>query len=253
MRPFVFLLLCCSAFAKAQSLNSYKYVLVANQYEFQSDPNDYHLNDLIVFELKKYGFEAFKTSAVKPADFNKEVCNVLTLDVVKTGFLKTKLDFVFYDCNENEVQRLQGMSRKKEFKRAYYEAVREGLAGLEKLDYKYLPDLASNRAPRKMQKTEKKKKPAVTDEAISEKQIRSDVKISKAAYQSVDKLYKAYPTTLGFELFNNEEMIARLRKGQSGSYLVSGDFNGLANLKDNNLIIELFTESGNQIIILERK
>ena len=42
----------------AQTVNDYKYVVVDNQYDFQKSANEFRLNELMVFELEKYGFTA---------------------------------------------------------------------------------------------------------------------------------------------------------------------------------------------------
>lgn len=103
MRLYTLLLLiaaCITSTAQTLTdLNNYKYVVVANQYDFQNSSNQFRFNEHIVFELKKKGFKAFLASKPMPKDMNKEQCNTLQLHLEGNTGLFTKMQFFFKDCN----------------------------------------------------------------------------------------------------------------------------------------------------------
>jgi hypothetical protein len=115
MKRLVFLVFLLSyALAESQSINNYKYVVVDNQYEFQEEANQYRLNELIVFELKKYGIDAFRNNAVIPLDMNRGLCNTLYVQAEKTGFIIINLDYKLVDCGGTVVMELpRGSSQTK--------------------------------------------------------------------------------------------------------------------------------------------
>ena len=107
-----------------KSLSDYSYVIVSEQFEFQKEKDKYQLNSLTKFLFNKHGFHAFFDSEV-PTTVNR--CDGLWAEAEGTpGFIITKVQLVLRDCNGEEVYRTEyGHSKLKDYKKAYYECVRE--------------------------------------------------------------------------------------------------------------------------------
>lgn len=107
-----------------KSLSDYSYVVVSEQFEFQKEKDKYQLNSLTKFLFNKYGFHAFFNDDVP---INVERCDGLWAEAEGTpGFIVTKVQLVLKDCYGEVVYRTQyGKSKVKDYKKAYYESVRE--------------------------------------------------------------------------------------------------------------------------------
>ena len=107
-----------------KSLNDYSYVVISEQFEFQTEKDKYQLNSLTKFLFNKYGFHAFFNAEVPE---NVKRCDGLWVDAEGTpGFIITKIQLVLRDCHGNEVYRTKfGKSKIKDYKEAYYESMRD--------------------------------------------------------------------------------------------------------------------------------
>ena len=130
------------------SINDYKYVTVAEKFDFLKSKNQYKLNDLTTFLLKKSGFMVLKTSDKRPQDLYKNNCLGLYANIINTkGFLKTKLHLELVNCrNEIVFTSETGSSKEKEYKKAYHEALRNAFNSVQALNFKYngtVPEISS--------------------------------------------------------------------------------------------------------------
>ena len=116
-----------------KSLSDYSYVIVSEQFEFQKEKDKYQLNSLTKFLFNKHGFHAFFDSEV-PTTVNR--CDGLWAEAEGTpGFIITKVQLVLRDCNGVEVYRTEyGHSKLKDYKKAYYECVREAFDEIIRLN-----------------------------------------------------------------------------------------------------------------------
>ena len=132
----------------AQSIiNDYKYVTVAEKFDFLKSKNQYKLNDLTSFLLTKSGFMVLNAADNKPQDLYQNNCLGLNANIINTkGFLKTKLHLELVNCrNEVVFTSETGSSKEKEYKKAYHEALRNAFNSVQALNYKYNgPDLESS-------------------------------------------------------------------------------------------------------------
>jgi hypothetical protein len=135
---FLFLLLIVSSYGFSQSINDYVAVIVPTKYEFVKSENQYRLNTLTKFNLKKAGFEAFYTNEIIPKEYN-ERCSLLYVDVnEEKGFLVTKLNITFKDCYGTVIYKSEvGKSREKEYEVSYPEALNNAFISVYALHYKY--------------------------------------------------------------------------------------------------------------------
>jgi len=101
-KALLLILFICFANTYAQnSLNDYKYVIVEKQFHFQTEPNQYNLNELTRFLLKKNGFRPILESDIFPNDLKSDYCLALQSEVKASGFLKTTVSITLKDCNNN--------------------------------------------------------------------------------------------------------------------------------------------------------
>lgn len=130
-----------SVVSVAQELNSFKYVIVPEEYNFNKEPDMFQLNSLTEFLFDKYGFEAYMENGELPEDLNNNRCNALFADVEnESGLFVTKLVVVLKDCQNKKVfVSEEGRSREKDFKTAYQEALRDAFVSIAALNYNYQP------------------------------------------------------------------------------------------------------------------
>lgn len=125
-----------------KEINNYKYVIVPLKYDFLNEKDQYRLNTLTRHLFKQKGFVTFFDEEQFPEELNKDRCKALFANVenAKGGLFATKVDITLKDCFGKEVFRTEtGSSRKKDFKEAYVEAVREAFSSIEVMDYEYQP------------------------------------------------------------------------------------------------------------------
>lgn len=134
------LLIAFQNFNFAQSdINNYKYVSVPDRFEFLKLSDQYQLNSLTKFLLKKNGFNLLEGSANYPKDLSENRCLLLNVDVLKLkGFLKTKLEVQFRNCRSEIIYKSEiGTSKQKDFQKAYHEALRSAFESVAALEYRY--------------------------------------------------------------------------------------------------------------------
>ena len=111
-KALLLILFICFANTYAQnSLNDYKYVIVEKQFHFQTEPNQYNLNELTRFLLKKNGFRPILESDIFPNDLKSDYCLALQSEVKACAFLKTTVSNTLKDCNNNILYEASGTTK----------------------------------------------------------------------------------------------------------------------------------------------
>lgn len=133
------LIITCFHTINAQSVNQYEYVVVPTEFKFLNEPDKYQLNSLTDFLFEKYGFTSFLANEELPGNYGENPCKGLLADVNdNSGLLRTKLEIVLKDCRGKVIfVSEEGISRSKEYKTAYHEALREAFKSVAALNYKY--------------------------------------------------------------------------------------------------------------------
>ena len=156
--PIIFLLCLYVLQGFSQSsVNDFKYVIVPEQFGFQNDANQYRLNQLTKFLLKKYDFLAYTDSEEFPEDLAKNNCLALRVVITVKGTLKTKATVKLLDCYNNLVFLSdEGVSKEKSFNKAYNLSIRDAFNSFEGLNYKYVQNdaLISDQSKEKSTKEE---------------------------------------------------------------------------------------------------
>ena len=124
------------------NLNSYKYVIVPNKFDFLKNKDQYQLNSLTQFLFNKYGLEALMEGEAYPEDLAKNRCLAVRSDVInESSMFKTKLGVELKDCSDQLVYTSElGESREKDYAKAYMQALRAAFKSIEALNYNYEPE-----------------------------------------------------------------------------------------------------------------
>ncbi|NND25968.1 MAG: hypothetical protein EX263_01995 [Flavobacteriaceae bacterium] len=123
------------------SVNDYKYVIVEKQFHFQNEPDEYNLNQLVKHLFRKYGFKVIIEGEQLPSDLKSNYCLALTSEVTAKGALRTKAIVFLRDCDNNVVfTSNEGLTKEKDFARAYDLAIRNAFNSFSILNYKYVPN-----------------------------------------------------------------------------------------------------------------
>ncbi len=135
----LFLMFSFSVLFAQQNINSYKYILVPKQFEFQRSADQYQLNSLTKFLFDKSGFTVMFTDENFPADLAANSCLGLKAKVNKdSGLFSTKMKVELLDCyNQVVFSTKEGRSKEKDYKTAYHEALRIAFDDIENLKYAY--------------------------------------------------------------------------------------------------------------------
>lgn len=168
------------------SINSYKYIIVPERFDFLKEKDQYQINSLTQFLFNKYGFEAVIQGSDYPEDLIGNRCLALNSDVTKeSGVFKTKLKIELRDCNDKIVFTSKiGESREKEFKAAYNLAIRDAFRSIEALNYKYEP----NENITSLNTTSKSQATAEVSEEI--KQLKKEIQNLKKEKEIVKEVTK---------------------------------------------------------------
>ena len=114
------------------NLDQYKYVSVPNRFDFIKSSDQFQISSLAKFLLTKNKFTVLENLEKYPADLAANQCLLLNLNVEQIkGFLKTKLEVQFLNCKNQVVFKSDiGMSREKDFKTAYHQALRAAFSSV---------------------------------------------------------------------------------------------------------------------------
>lgn len=135
------LLLITNVFSQ-HNLNEYKYVVVPKKYDFLKSADQYQVNSLTKFLLEKENFIVFFDDNL-PEDLWKNRCLGLYANVLENkNLFKTKLITELKDCNNKVVfTSKEGVSKEKDYKKTYHEALRDAFQSFKAINYSYQPSL----------------------------------------------------------------------------------------------------------------
>ena len=223
----------------SQELNSYKYVIVPDGYDFLKRKKDqYQLNSLSIFLFKKYGFNALLESEPFPEDLQNNHCNALYADVENVSSMFTiKLQVSLKDCKNNVVfSALPGKSRSKEFQKGYQEALRATFMSVKKINYFY------KESPKVLNVDEVVSVPVDEESMAVAVPISVRSVVDKMVSSSDDnKIYVYKGVKYGFK--KRENGFRLVRYNTDGSKLSIGDV--FSTSRPNNYLVKASELSGN--------
>lgn len=134
----LFLFLCFSGYSQ-NSINNYKYVVVPEKFPFLKENDQYSLNSLTKVLLQNKGFTAYFDNAELPNEIANNKCSALSAEVLeKSSMFTTGLTLLLKDCQGNIIfKSKEGKSREKDYKTAYYMALKDAFISLDQIPYAY--------------------------------------------------------------------------------------------------------------------
>ncbi len=142
----LFLIFSFSVLFAQKSINSYKYILVPKQFEFQRSTDQYQLNSLAKFLFERTGFTALFADENFPADLASNSCLGLKVKINnESSLFSTKMNVELLNCyNQIIFTTKEGRSKAKDYKTAFHEALRIAFEDIEGLNYAYDEGATSN-------------------------------------------------------------------------------------------------------------
>ena len=241
-------------FGQEKKVNNYKFIVVPDQFNFLKQKDEYKTSSLTKFLLKKNGFTVVLNSEQYPKDLIDNPCSGLKALVLdKSSMFKVKVIIELRDCSNRLLYTSdEGVSKLKEYKKGFQEAIRNAHASM--IDVVYEPFL--------LEPIGKDKKEIVTVNPVLVKEVK-EVKlevelpvinnIEEAAQVSptnniaLDSTLYAQPKENGFQLINLKPQVVFviLNTSVKGVFVIK-DKNGLLYKKGENWIAE-FYENGKRI------
>ncbi len=199
IRFLVFLLFVTWSGFSQKPLNSYKYIIVQEKFDFLSTPDKYQTSSLTKFLFNKHGFTAFMESDTLPQDFLENGCIGLIAEVLdNSGMFTTKNAIQLKDCYGKIIYTSPiGTSKEKDFKKAYHEAIRDAFSAIKALEYKYI-------VPKNVKAV--KQEVFSPDAALSKTSTESNevVTNNSTVARTTFQLLYAQPIANGFQLIDKE-------------------------------------------------
>lgn len=256
----LFLVNTLCATAQSEELNNYKYIIVDNQYEFQGEANEYRWNELVVFELQKLNFTAFRNSEILPADLNRGECNALQLKIEKTGTLRVNFILRLENCIGTTVfTTKEGVGKTKSNDKAYFEALRDAMTSLEEVNYEYAPlkSIAIDAPGGPIKEVEKPVQKSLISNIVPEQTPKFQENVADAvavttSYEFVSKEgYALMRSAKGFLIFDNNLPIGVALIKSENAYLVhTSEFAGVGYMQQGKFVIEYINNKKEQVIEL---
>ena len=242
-------------FGQEKKVNNYKFIVVPDQFDFLKQKDEYKTSSLTKFLLKKNGFTAVLNSEQYPKDLIDNPCSGLKALVLdKSSVFKIKVIIELRDCSNRLLYTSdEGVSKLKEYKKGFQEAIRNAHASM--IDVVYEPFL--------LEPIGKDKKEIVTVNPVLVKEVK-EVKlevelpvinnIEEAAQVSptnniaLDSTLYAQPKENGFQLINLKPQVVFviLNTSVKGVFVIK-DKNGLLYKKGENWIAEFY--EGGEIVV----
>ena len=264
---FILLMIFGTINISAQELDQYKYVVVPEEFEFSKEVNQFQLNALTKFLFEKEGFETLMKQEEKPLDLQENYCLGLNTKVIEnSGLFVTKLVVQLEDCRGNIVfETKEGRSRKKDYKKAHHEALRDAFSDIAAVDYQFNPGEVSVAAPSKEKQSQvteeaeiaqaepEAEAPEASDEVentasapaevVAENPMIDNASAKELNFEKDGKKYFLEKSDSGYSFFqqNSEEPFAVLAKsgGENSFIYKSLTHQGVAYFDENgNLVVE---------------
>lgn len=254
----------------AQNLNSYKYIVVPEKFEFLKEANQYRLNELTQFLLEKKGYSAILEGENSVAS-SENPCEGLTASVKnESGMFVSRLQLVLKDCRNKEVFISEvGDSRVKDYEKAFNEALREAVASLPQNNSVVEEAIITARAEanKKPEKENRLQGEVVEKTVPAPAGAKPEVGQVESSQKSLDKLmfikgngrFYLLRTANGYNFYQQgmgEPFAALIQSSsESNSYVYSSiTSKGLARFDEKgNLVVELLSPENNSLESIEYK
>mgnify|MGYP003665840108 FL=1 len=135
-----------STFAQT-NLDDYKYIIVPKKFDAFKNMNEYQTSTLVKYLFTGKDFNAVYDDNL-PEDLKFNRCLGLSADIQDdSSMFSTKTIINLIDCNDEIVfSSMQGISKEKQYKEAYNEAIREAMRSFNGMNYTYSGKSEKNEA-----------------------------------------------------------------------------------------------------------
>lgn len=239
-------------FAQVEKINNYKYIIVPEKFAFFKEANKYNLNTLTKMAFEKAGFTVFMSNEQLPPDLALNRCHAVYGDLDESsGMLRTKLAIQIKDCFGTVLYTsAEGSSKEKDFRKGYYEALREAANSFYALGYNYVGDAASAAYFQQGQQPVAVQQSPVTPSAPSTLVPATPAQVTPAAsapvgatpVENTNQLF-AQPIANGYQLVDTtpKVVLKMYKTSQPDSYTAMGDGkNGVVFKKGNDWFFEYY-------------
>jgi hypothetical protein len=234
-------------FGQEKKVNNYKFIVVPDKFDFLNQRDKYKTSSLTKFLFKKNGFTVFLNSEQYPKDLIDNPCSGLKALVLdKSSMFKVKVIIELRDCSNRLLYTSEeGVSKLKEFKKGFQEAIRNAYASMGNIVYE----------PFLLETIRKDKKEIVTVNPVlveEVKEVKLEVElpvinnIEAAQISPINNIalsttLYAQPKENGFQLINLKPQVVFviLNTSVKGVFLIK-DKNGLLYKKGENWIAEFY-------------
>jgi hypothetical protein len=242
-------------FGQEKEVNNYKFIVVPDRFDFLKQKDKYKTSSLTKFLLKKNGFTVVLNSEQYPKALKDSPCSGLTALVLdKSSVFKVKVIIELRDCSNRLLYTSEeGVSRLKEYKKGFQEAIRNAHASMYDIVYK----------PFLLETIGKDKKEIIIVNPVlveAGKEVKIDAglaelnnleeaaQVSPIHNKALATALYAQPKENGFQLINSKPQVVFviLNTGVKDIYVIK-DKNGLLYKKGENWIAEFY--DGGEIVV----
>lgn len=185
------------------NLNDYKYIVVPKKFEAFKNANEHQTSTLIKYLFNGKGFTTVYDDAL-PTDLNSNRCLGLYADLIdNSSMFTTKTNITLTDCNGVEVfKTMKGVSKKKDYKASYTEAIRESMRSFNGIDYAYKGNIVNDETITVSFKNDVKQ---VKEPAIDKIANENEVKALEQRKESSKEVLVTEVATETTQLYKNNE------------------------------------------------
>ena len=230
-------------FGQEKKVNNYKFIVVPDQFDFFKQKDEYKTSSLTKFLFKKNGFTVVLNSGTYPKELRENLCKGLKADILdKSSMFKIKVILELRDCNGKLLYTSEeGVSRLKEFKKGFQEAIRNAHASMNDVFYK--PFLLET-----ISKDKKEFKLEVELPVINN--IEESVSVVPINNLAIPTTLYAQPKENGFQLINSTPTVVFvILKTKVKDVFILKDKNGVLYKKEGVWIAEFYKNS----VLIEKK
>ena len=234
-----------------KNINTYKYVIVKDKFDFLKEADQYQTSSLTKFLFEKEGFIVFLANEKMPEELITNKCKALSVTVIdNSGMFSTKEIIELKDCYGTVIFTSdEGKSKSKQYRTAYHEAIREAFESIKKLNYSYQPikkeTIAKNDISVAIEKP-------IVEIPLAKKDVVKVVKETMVNNTVIneeltEEVLYAQAKQNGFQLVNTKPSVVFmiLKTSKENIFIIKGK-NGILYLKDAIWVAEYYQD--NQIV-----
>ena len=226
-------------------LNDYKYIIVPKKFDAFKSVNEYQTSTLVKYYFEENGFNALYDDAL-PVDLAGNRCLGLLANLEDgSNMFSTKITIVLKDCNNVEVYRsVEGVSKIKEYDKAYKDAIQKAFVSFAGMDYNYVSQEQEQKESATVTLNfkddvksvqENSKEHIIEQKATTEEQVYKAVEpkpssivrvVEKQSSELPNEVLYAQPTDFGYQLVDSTPKVVLKLQETSMDNVFMTDFNG---------------------------